>query len=54
MDVIVKRCAGLDVHKQTVFACVGLSLFLHFPLDTFLEPLREPSLTGSKGRVYGR
>jgi len=24
-----------------------------FPLDNFQEPLREPSLTGSKGRVYG-
>ena len=26
--------------------------FLHFPLDKFQEPLREPSLTGSKSRVY--
>jgi transposase len=23
MDVIVERCAGLDVHKDTVVACVG-------------------------------
>jgi len=22
MDVIVDRCAGLDVHKRTVVACV--------------------------------
>ena len=22
MDVIVERCAGLDVHKKTVMACV--------------------------------
>lgn len=22
MDVIVERCAGLDVHKDTVLACV--------------------------------
>ena len=24
MDVIVDRCAGLDVHKKTVVACVRL------------------------------
>ena len=24
MDVIVKRCAGLDVHKRTVVACVRI------------------------------
>lgn len=23
MDVVVERCAGLDVHKDTVVACVG-------------------------------
>jgi hypothetical protein len=22
MDVVVERCAGLDVHKDTVVACV--------------------------------
>jgi len=24
MDVIVERCAGLDVHKDTVMACLGI------------------------------
>ena len=25
MDVIYPRCAGLDVHKQTVVACVRIA-----------------------------
>jgi len=58
MDVIVKRCAGLDVHKRTSRASfsrapLGFAFSSLSPLDKFQEPLREPSLTGSKGRVYG-
>jgi hypothetical protein len=26
MEVIHRRCSGLDVHKETVVACVGLAL----------------------------
>ena len=24
MEVVYKRCAGLDVHKKTVNACIGV------------------------------
>jgi len=27
MDVLYPRCAGLDVHKETVVACVRLATF---------------------------
>jgi hypothetical protein len=26
MDIVVERCAGLDVHKDTVVACVQVVL----------------------------
>ena len=46
MDVIVERCAGLDVHKKTVMACVrkpkdGKRVSVRREFSTFTHGLHQ-------------